>query len=328
MPANLPPPYHEAEKRLKQARLPEEKLAVLEEMMAIIPKHKGTDKLQADLKRKMAKLRALMKESPKGKSRRDDLSVEFQGAGRVCLVGPPNAGKSSLLAALTEARPTVGPYPFSTQKPSPGMMPVKDVAVQLIDLPPFVRDATPGWIGSLTRTADLILIILSLQDDALLDQFESTIHELERLKIWTRPLGRELGTGDIFIPGIIAAHQCDGPDVGPAYDLLAELVDKRWPVRCSSIHREALLDELRSVVWQSLHRIRVYTKAPGKDPDYSDPIILPKEATVSDAALEIHRDMAKNLKYAKVWGSAKFPGQNVPRDYVLSDQDVVEFHEG
>ena len=328
MPANLPPPYHEAERRLRQARLPEERLAVLEEMMAIIPKHKGTDKLQADLKRKMAKLRAMMRESPKGKSRRDDLSVDFQGAGRVCLVGPPNAGKSSVLAALTDARPTIGPYPFSTQKPLPGMMPVEDVAIQLIDLPPFVRDATPGWIGSLTRTADLVLIILNLRDDALLDQCESTMYELERLKIWTLPMDREPGTGDVLIPGIIAAHQCDGPDADASCDLLLELVDNRWPVRCSSIYREDLLAELRSFLWQSLHKIRVYTKAPGKDPDYSDPIILPNDATVSDAAEEIHRDLAKNLKYAKVWGSSKFPGQSVPRDYVLIDKDVVEFHEG
>jgi ribosome-interacting GTPase 1 len=191
MPANLPPTYHEAEKRLREARLPEEKLVVLEEMLAIIPKHKGTDKLQADLKRKMAKLRASLKESPKGKSRRDDLSIESQGAGRVCLVGPPNAGKSSLLAALTDARPTVGPYPFSTQRPAPGMMPVEDVSVQLIDLPPYVRDATAGWIGSITRTADLILVVLSLRDDDLLEQFEATVAELERLKIWTHPMNRE-----------------------------------------------------------------------------------------------------------------------------------------
>jgi hypothetical protein len=207
------------------------------------------------------------------------------------------------------------------------MMRVDDVSIQLIDLPPFVQDATPGWIGSLTRTADLILIILSLQDDDLIDQFEVTISELERFKIWTRPLEHEAAPGDIFVQGIIAANQCDGPDVDAAYDLLKELIDNRWPLLCSSIHREDLLAELRSFLWQSLDKIRVYTKAPGKEPDYSDPIILPRDAVVSDAALEIHRDLAKNLRYAKVWGSAKFPGQNVPRDFVLSDRDVVEFHE-
>ena len=300
MPANLTPTYREAEKRLRTASSSEEKLAILEEMLAIIPKHKGTDKLQADLKRRMAKLRSMSKEPTRSTSRRSDLNVDPQGAGRVCLVGPPNSGKSSILAALTDAKPSVGPYPFTTQKPSPGMMRVDDVWIQLVDLPPMVRDATPGWVGSFIRTAELILIVLSLKDDDLLDQFDDTIAELERFKIWTRPLQRERLPGDTEIPAVIVAHQYDSENDVVARELLLELALDCWEVVDCSIRREAFLERTRRRIWEKLDMIRVYTKAPGADVEFFDPVVLPRGATVGDAAYQIHRDLADRLNYAKV----------------------------
>ncbi|MGQ9660884.1 MAG: GTPase [Kiritimatiellia bacterium] len=120
MPANLTPEYLKAEQDYKRAETLEEKIACLQRMLAVIPKHKGTDKLQAELRRRLARLREEA-ESPKGRqgvSRR----IKPEGAGQIVLVGPPNSGKSSLLRALTNAQPLVANYPCSTREPLPGMM--------------------------------------------------------------------------------------------------------------------------------------------------------------------------------------------------------------
>ena len=138
MPANLTPEYLAAEEEFKSAQSHEEKIAALERMLSTVPKHKGTEKLQADIKRRLSR------ERKEGHKKGGARTVPFwlvkkEGAGQVALIGPPNAGKSSLLAALTNARPEVADYPFTTHAPTPGMMAYENIQVQLIDLPPVSR---------------------------------------------------------------------------------------------------------------------------------------------------------------------------------------------
>src|SRR5215470_14649965 len=126
MPANLTPQYIEAEKRFKQAQSVQERIDALEEMMATIPKHKGTEKLQADLKKKMSALRKET-EHQKKSGRRDSFVVEHEGARQLAMVGAPNSGKSCLLRALTNATPEVAEYPYTTRIPIPGMLVFENV---------------------------------------------------------------------------------------------------------------------------------------------------------------------------------------------------------
>src|SRR5512135_280512 len=122
MPANLTPDYLAAEREYKAAQSQAEKVAALERMLATLPKHKGTEKLYADLKRRLSQAR---KDSQKKGAAHSApfYAVEREGAGQVALVGPPNSGKSSLVAALTHAEPEIAEYPFTTRLPTPGMMP-------------------------------------------------------------------------------------------------------------------------------------------------------------------------------------------------------------
>jgi len=139
MPANLTPDYLAAERDYKQAATPAERIAALERMLATVPKHKGTEKIQADLKRRLSQAR---KESTKKGAAHSVpfYLVEKEGAGQVVLLGPPNAGKSQLVAALTHAHPEVADYPFTTRLPTPGMMSYQNVQIQLIDLPPLSEE--------------------------------------------------------------------------------------------------------------------------------------------------------------------------------------------
>jgi ribosome-interacting GTPase 1 len=158
MPTNLPPEYFEVEKRYRAASSPEEKAACLEEMLGTIPKHKGTDKLRADLRRKLSKLKDAAR-TRKGTSRQvSAFHIDKEGAGQAVVIGPANVGKSALVAALTNATPEVADYPFTTWTPTPGMMPVEDIQVQLIDTPPLNSEFVDPELINLIRRADLILL--------------------------------------------------------------------------------------------------------------------------------------------------------------------------
>ena len=185
MPANLTPQYMSAEQRFKQASTHEEKITCLEEMLRVIPKHKGTDKLQADLKRRLSKLR---QEAQKAAAthRGYTLSVEVEGAGQIVLVGPPNVGKSTLLGALTKATPEVADYPFTTRRPMPGMMPFENVQLQLVDMPPISHEYMEPWMSQITRNADAMLLVVDLGDPAVLDTVELLSDVLQEWKILAR----------------------------------------------------------------------------------------------------------------------------------------------
>ncbi len=322
MPANLTPEFLQARERFRAAQTPQEKLAALEEMLATIPKHKGTDKMQADIKRRIAKLRAADQSSQKKGRHSAPDHVDREGAGQVVLIGPPNSGKSSLLAALTNAHPEIADYPFSTLLPIPGMMEFEDVSIQLIDLPPITTEYTEAWVYNLVRQADLALLVLDAADTAVVDAAEEIVTILEERHLHLAAERSNAKDKRIKeIPCRIVLTKADLASASPIGEL-SEL----FPVITVSAATRAGLEQLRAEVFQALNIVRVYTKLPGKPPDLTEPYTLPVGSTVLDAVEAVHREFVEKLKYVRVWGSSKFPGQQVPTDHVLADKDIIEIH--
>jgi hypothetical protein len=334
MPANLTPQYHKAEQAYKDAKTAEEKIAALEEMLAVIPKHKGTDHLQGDLKRKLSKLR--QEETVRAKSKKsgfDPFRVEKQGAGQVVVLGPPNCGKSSIVASTTKAQTQVTEFPFATQAPVPGMMLYEDAQVQLVDLPPITKDYLPGSMLSLIRAADAALLVCDLGSKRVLEEteeilallLEGRVH-LHDPQLPSQPPAEEEPPRNIQVPALLVATKVDLADAEEVLGLVGELFEGRFrPFALSSVTR-AGYDELPRRVWELLGRIRVYSKEPGKPIDRSSPFVLKQGETVLDLAGRIHRDFPEHLRQARVWGSSRFEGQAVQKDYVLAEGDVVELH--
>ncbi len=331
MPANLTPQYLKAEEAYKAARNPEEKLACLEEMLRLIPKHKGTEKLQADIKRRIAALRKGEKGQGKA-SRHDPFRVERAGAGRLVLLGAPNTGKSSLLAAMTRARPEVSPAPFTTQLPVPGMMPFEDVQVQLLDLPPITSDYVPPGMMEAARNSDGILLLADLGSPDALEQAELALETCRSHKILLHPplapppVPEDASPALRVRPGILLGTKADLPEAEETRAILEELLGESLPLLPVSAANGEGLETFREKAFRMLDVIRVYSKEPGKPPDRKSPFVLKRGATVLDLAERIHKDIAANFKFARVWGAVKHDGIQVARDHVLADRDVVEIH--
>lgn len=325
MPANLTPQFLKARERFRSAQSPQEKLAALEEMLATIPKHKGTDKMQADIKRRIARLREAQPSSHHAKGPRPD-HIDREGAGQVLLVGPPNSGKSTLLSALTNAHPEVADYPYSTMFPVPGMMRFEDVPIQLIDLPPLSAEYTEPWVHNLIRQADLCLLTLDATGsaEATLETLEEILMQVEERH--TRLVVERAGTvedgSEKEVPARIVLTKADLAPAPPAVDDLEAF----FPVLVTSAGDGSGLDRLRQAVFTALHVLRIYTKLPGEKPDLTEPYILRVGATVLDAVTAVHREFADRLKYVRIWGSGKFDGQKVPTSHALVDRDIVEIH--
>ena len=325
MPANLPPEYFPAEKRYRQAKTPEEKVEALEAMLSIMPKHKGTDKLRAELRSKVAKFTQEAQRKLATGRRGAGYYVKKEGAGQIILVGLPNVGKSQLVAAVTEAAPNIADYPFSTQIPTPGMMKFENIQIQLVDIPPIIdRNAQP-WLPNLLRGADLLLLMVDLGQEPL-SQVETILEELANLKI-TAIEGKE-GTEQWGYPkkALIVGNKNDLDGSGASYRKLESEYSAPFPIVSISAKEGKGLEELKREIYRNLEIIRVYTKAPGKKADLEEPVILSKGSTVEDAAESIHKDFHAKLKYAQVWGSGKFDGQKVKREHILEDGDVIELH--
>ncbi len=328
MPANLPPQYHVAEKRYREAKTPLEKIQALEEMLAVIPKHKGTDHLVGDLRRRIARHKAeAQKKSPGGKG--FSLWVEREGAGQAVLLGLPNVGKSLLLRRLTHAQPEVAPYPFTTRRPLPGMVEFENIQIQLVDLPPLSPEHKDSWILPLIRSADVILLVVDLSRSDVLEQVPTLEALLDKAKI---SLGKRASPhipgepGRVLKRALLVGNKYDVEGAEEAFAILKELYRERFPVLAVSSQEGTHLEDLRRKIYEALEVVRVYTKAPGKDPSLDDPVVLPKGSTIVDVGASIHKDFAEKLKFARVWGPGKFQGQRVPRDYVVQEGDIIEFH--
>jgi len=325
MPANLPPQYHEVEKRLKNASGPAEKVAILEEMLRIMPKHKGTDHLQADLKSRIARLKREQTKAG-GPRKAAGPHVVKEGAGQVALVGVANAGKSSLLAALTKARPLIADYPHTTREPLPGMMAFEDIQIQLLDLPPLAEEYNEPWIWDLIRRADLVWLVLNgLKPLSDLERVEAI---LAGRGIRLRPVGAE-GPGEadqeiLTLPALVPVARADEAETMDNLEVMAELIEGRWPLIPVSGRNGLGLAELVRLTFQGLDVVRVYTKQPGKPPDRENPFTLPQGATVGALAAKIHKDIAVRMKQARLWSRGEENSRTVHRDHPLKDGDTVE----
>lgn len=327
MPANLTPEYIEAERHFREAQTPEEKLSALRHMAAVIPKHKGTEKIRGDIRRRISKLQDTIRQARKASRRAQIDYVEREGAGQIVLVGAPNAGKSSLLTALTNAHPEIAPYPFSTQRPFPGMMTYEDIQIQLVDTPPLAEGMTPPWLTNVVRTADGSVILVNLGQPDVIGQAETALSELRKGKVEpVRQEEEDERIGWLRKPTILAGVQQDRDGAAPRARELSAWARERFPVVSTSAHSGEGLDDLREEIFRLLRLVRIYSKMPSKQPDLTKPFVLKQGSTVVDVARLVHKDFAQNLEYAKIWGREKYDGQRVHKDYAVQDKDVLELH--
>ncbi|MFP3898050.1 MAG: GTPase [Dehalococcoidia bacterium] len=324
MPANLPPQYFEAEKRYRAARDPEEKIAALQTMLAVMPKHKGTDRLHGDLRRKIARF-SQEAERKLATARSTGFYIGREGAGQVMLVGAANAGKSQLLAAVTEALPEIAEYPFTTQVPIPGMMKVEDIQIQLVDTPPIGHKEVRVLLANTLRNADIIAIVIDLSLEPI-GQVEAALQGLSEARIERLVEGVPETPGTYPRRMLIVGNKNDLAGANRNWGRLCSQYARQFPLVSISAGEGTGLDQFKKAVYQGLNIVRVYTKTPGSKADLSDPLILDKGSTVEEAAEGLHKDFRENLKYAVVWGSGKYDGQRVSKAHVLQDGDIVEFH--
>lgn len=330
MPANLTPDYLAAEERFRAAVTTEEKLAALDGMYATIPKHKGTEKLRADIKRRVSKLREKDKQSGKKSKHLDEFHIDKQGAGQIVLLGPPNSGRSTLLSRLTSAEPEIAEYPYTTRAPMPGMMEFEDVTIQLVDTPPMFDEHSEGGVISLARNAEALALVLDASDNALLDQIEEIRAETAKSRTvlsGSRSGELDLPAGAVTKPTFIVANKIDLSGTEENLAVIDEFYSGEFEIYQISARTGDGLENLRRGMFDSLGIIRVYTKIPGKPPDLAKPFTLKKGSTLMDFAATVHKDFARHMRFARAWGKHHLDGAQIGRDHMLEDGDVVELHE-
>ena len=327
MPANLTPEYKKAEELLRQATTTDEKIAALELMLAKIPKHKGTDHMQADLKRRLAKLR----EAPQGRAgaRQGDVYHIPHGgsAGQVVLIGTPNSGKSALVGALTKAHVQVADFPFATHGPVPGILEYEDIQIQMVDMPPITREHAEAGQVNAYRHCDLILMVVDLSAADVTEQMDICVGFLRErtLMVPEGSAGRDAFYEQLARPVLCATSKSDLAGAGD-FEALREMTGPDLEMVGYSIYDKGSLEALSRRIFERLCVVRVYSKVPGHEAEMASPFTLPAGATVLDLAERVHRELAQKLRFARAWGEGKHDAQQVPRDYLLRDKDIIELH--
>jgi ribosome-interacting GTPase 1 len=290
MPTNLPTDWYLCEKKLLNARTREQKIELIQELISLTPRHKGTEHLIAQLRRRLARLKEEVEVARKSGAR-SIFSLGKEGAAQVCIIGPTQSGKSTLLNALTNAQAEVSDHPFTTKKPNVGMMFYNDVAIQIVEIPSTFE---PQYV-SIARTCDLLLVL-----------FDST-YDVTKQEADIRKL---LEDKAINVPVLFVRNK--------------RFVERSKYTVISA--RDGFgLDRLKDIIWSNLGLIRVYTKSPNGEKKLPAVAMKPG-STVKDLAERIHKGFLKNFKFARVFNGTKFSGQKVGLDYVLKDGDVVEVH--
>ncbi len=341
MSANLSPEYRVAEEAYRKARDPEERLLHLREMLRTVPKHKGTERIQADIKTRIKQATDEQAGPKKGGARGGPaLTVRSEGAAQVALLGPPNSGKSTLHVKLTGSQAEIGPYPFTTRLPMPGMLLHEDVPFQLVDLPPVSADFMEPWIPNSLQPADAALLIVDLTDPECVEHVTAIADRLGEKRIALvehfEPVvvpdkENELSAEEhdpfaIQLPTLLVVSKCellDDPE--RELEVLGELAGVRYPALAVSAQEEIGIDRIAALLFDLLGVVRIYSKLPGKPADMSRPFTIRRGDTVHDVARLVHRGLAGELKSARLWGEgAQFDGQLVGRDHQLADRDVLE----
>jgi ribosome-interacting GTPase 1 len=328
MPANLPPQYFETEKKLKTARTAEEKIAIMEELLSIIPKHKGTEKLQALYKTKISKLRSQAQKKAAISRHGPTFHIDKAGAGQVIMTGFPNSGKSSLVKALTNANPDIGDYPFTTHTPSPAMMTYENIQIQLIDTPPITPEYFEPWHAELIKSADAVLLLLDLGSQNPLADLKELREKLKEKNIKLVPEKQEISPEKQFFwkRTLVIANKIDLPGLEESLSELRSTIDPSHNLITISALEKTGLEELKKGIFAILNVVRVYSKMPGKKVDMTDPYVFQNGDTLMDMAKTVHKDFSQKLKFARIWGQDKYQGQKVNHDYVLQDEDIIELH--
>ena len=328
MPANLTPQYQRLEEQYRRAHTAQERTELLEEMLATIPKHKGTEKLQADLKTKLKETKAELQSEASAPKRGKTFRFPRQGAGQVVIVGAPNAGKSRILKDLTKAEPEVAPYPFTTREPLPGMMSWQDVSVQLIDTPPITDAQFEPYLLNLVRAADAVVLAFDGASDDAPDQTAEVLKQFGSRKTLLSDVTGfdEEDFSIIRVKTLLVVTRGDDPGVADRLAYFREMTETNFATLKVDLDQPVARESLREAIFQLLGVIRLYTKKPGKPADYSSPFVIKSGGTVEDLAAVVHRDLVESLTFAKVWGSSAHDGQSVGRDHVLHDKDLVELH--
>jgi ribosome-interacting GTPase 1 len=350
MPTNVTPEFKRAKEAFQKARDPAERLVHLKEMLRAVPKHKGTEHLQADIKSRIKDLTDELAGPKKGGARTGPThAVRPEGAAQIALVGPPNSGKSSLHVRLTASHAEVGPYPFTTHAPLPGMLPYEDVLFQLIDLPPIGVDVMEPWIPNSLQPAHAVLLVVDLTTPGCVENVAAIRERLDEKRItlsekWPGALDpshlvfpelAESSTSGveedddpfrIHLPTLLVANKSDLHPDADEIGILEELIGVRYPAISVSSETGEGLDRIGPTLFRGLQIVRVYTKIPGHPADDDKPYTVFLGDTVYDVARLVHRDIAASLKFARIWGSGKFDGQQVGKDHPVNDGDVVELH--
>ena len=339
MPTNVTPEYKRAEADFRSARTPEDRLAGLREMLRTVPKHKGTEHLQADIRSRIKELTDELAGPRKGGAQTGPAHVVHpDGAGQVVLLGPPNSGKSALHDRLTGSHVAVGGYPFTTQFPQPGMLPHLDVGIQLVDLPAVAAAHPVPWLANALQPADGTLLVVDLGDPGCVEAVEELHDQLADRRVfltgdWTAPGGGEVDPDDedadpfaVHLPTLLVATKADRVD---HYDdelaAFGELTGRDYPAVTVSAETGAGLDAIGAFLFDRLGVVRVYTKLPGHAPDKARPFTVRRGQTVDDVAALIHKDLSATLRWARLW-RGEIEGLQVGRHHVVEDGDVLEIH--
>ena len=333
MPTNIPPQYRDAEQRFREAVSIQGKIAALQEMLQIMPKHKGTDHLKAQLRSRLSRLMTDLETSSGGKGgRTEPFSLPKEGAGRVTLIGPTNVGKSLITTASTGAKTRVGSYELSTQEPVPGMYPYEDIYIQMVDTPPITNRSTQSRLYGLLRTSDVFVFVADLTNNPVA-QTEESFSELSEWGFDLLDINTEITENtNIYTtkPTIIVCNKADIPGALDQFQEMEHKFSNKFPVIMCSAEENVGLDELGEEIFSALNIMRVYTKSPRErlqDFQKKDPIVLSIGSSVGEAAHQVHKDLSRGLKYAVLWGqSGKFDGQHVGRNHELIDGDIIEIH--
>ncbi|NOR12638.1 MAG: TGS domain-containing protein [Candidatus Aminicenantes bacterium] len=328
MPANLPPQYFEKEKELKTAKTAGEKITIMEELLSLIPKHKGTEKLQALYKTKISKLRSQSQKKAALSRHGPTFHVDKAGAGQVILTGLPNSGKSSLIKALTNANPDIGDYPFTTHAPSPAMMMFENIQIQLIDTPPITPEYFEPWHAELIKSADAVLLLMDLGSQDPVTDLNEITEKLKEKNIELVPEDQDISPEKQFFlkRTLVIANKTDLPGSEVSLSVLRSTIDPVYNLITISALEETELKELKKRIFAILKVVRVYSKMPGKKVEKRDPYVFRVGDTLMDMAKTVHKDFSQKLKFARIWGQGKYQGQKVNQEYVLQDEDIIELH--